>query len=281
MYGTPAGLIDALLAEDAAFGDLTTRTLGIGACPGRITFVARDDQVACGTEEAAALLRHLGAETVYILPSGSAAPAGTLLLAATGAAAALHMGWKSAQTLMEWASGIATETRAIVAAARVAHPDAVVACTRKMPPLTRVLAVRAVLAGGGVMHRINLSETILIFQEHMAFMGGKTEIGAAIRRMRSTAPERKIVVEVTDPVQAIEVAGHAPDVLQLEKFSPQQLRRVHDALLERGVCPVLAAAGGVNRLNAAAYVSEGARVLVTSAPYFAPPRDVQVTLDRA
>ncbi|AEI38186.1 ModD protein [Zymomonas mobilis] len=270
------GLIDALLAEDAALGDLTTRALGIGAVPAHITFTARDDQIASGTEEAVAILERLGASIRYILPSGSPAPSGTLLIEATGSASMLHLGWKSAQTLMEWCAGIATTTHSMVTRAKRIRPTAVVACTRKAAPLTRSLAIRAVLAGGGVMHRINLSETVLVFPEHLAFIQGKTD--QAIEKLRQTVPERKITIEVDTIEQAISAAKFSPDVLQLEKFSPQQIAELRTELQFFEQAPILAAAGGINPNNITAYMEAGADIIVTSAPYSAKPCDVQVHL---
>lgn len=95
------------IAEDVGFGDLTTRTLGISGQPGRISFAARDPMVACATEEAARILTRLGAVPRLLVASGEAVVPGTLLLEATGDAAALLAGWKVVQTLIEWSAGIA------------------------------------------------------------------------------------------------------------------------------------------------------------------------------
>lgn len=273
------GLIENLWMEDAGYGVLTTRSLGIQDHPAHITFTARDDQIASGVEEAAALLKQLGASIDYAIPSGSRALSGTLLLEAKALAGQLHLGWKSAQSLMEWSAGIATMTHKMVTLAKKISPMAVVGCTRKAPPLTRPLAVKAVLAGGGVMHRINLSETLLVFAEHLTFMN--FDIGKAIGRLKQTAPERKITVEVETIEQALTVAQFSPDILQLEKFTPQQLHHLHERLKFFDHIPSLAAAGGINPENIADYIEAGADIIVTSAPYYAKPCDVQVKLEAA
>ena len=72
-----------------------------------------------------------------------------------------------------------------------------VACTRKAAPLSRALAIKAVRAGGGVMHRTGLSDTVLVFPEHRAFLPDTTR-PRWWRALRARAPERKLVVEVTD-----------------------------------------------------------------------------------
>lgn len=92
---------------------------------------------------------------------------------------------------------------------------------------------------------------------------------------------QKLAVEVADVTEALLWAQAGADVLQLEKFSPDAVAACHAALDSRDVKarPLLAAAGGICAGNAA-YVAAGADVLVTSSPYGAPPRDVQVTFGR-
>lgn len=262
-----------LLSEDTPYGDLTTATLGIGERPGRIQFFARDPMTVCGTEEALRLFQLGGAEARLHVRSGHTVAPDTLLLEATGTAGALHGVWKTAQTLIEWGSGVATCAAALQAAARRGHPDAIVAGTRKNVPGVRALAAKAFRAGGAVMHRLGLSETVLVFAEHRQFLGDEPP-AATLARLRRQCPEKRVVVEVHTLAEVL--AWAAADVLQLEKFSPQAVSETAAALAAQGAKPVLAAAGGINLGNAEDYARAGARVLVTSAPHLASPRDVQV-----
>jgi molybdenum transport protein len=286
--------IDRLLAEDVPCGDLTTQALGIGGRPGRITFAAREPMVVSATEEAVRLLTRTGATARLLVCSGARAEPGRMLLEAEGSAESLLAAWKVAQTLIEWSAGVATAVRDIVAAAQAVSPRVRVACTRKTVPLTRALSVRAVQAGGGVMHRLGLSETILLFPEHRAFLGAPLKqaggdsaphgpaLAEAMARLLAEAPERSIVVEVTSGDDALEAAALGAHVIQLEKFAPEAVAQVVARLQATGrPRPLVAAAGGVNAANAAAYAATGADVLVTSAPYAARPRDVQVRITAA
>ncbi len=262
----------ALLADDVPNGDLTTQALGIGQQKAHLEFRTRQSMTIAAVEEAVRLFELAGAASNLVAPSGSALLANDLILEANGTAASLHSAWKAAQTLVEWASGIATATATIVLAAN----GVAVACTRKTVPGTKALSVKAVLSGGGCMHRLGLSETLLVFAEHRIFLSESP--GQTIARLRRSQPEKKIVVEVADVAEALIWARAGADVLQLEKFTPQDVtacRLAIDALPD-AVHPVLAAAGGVRADNAAAYVAAGADFLVTSAPYTAAPKDVQV-----
>jgi molybdenum transport protein len=260
--------LSRLLADDVPSGDLTTEALAIGGQAGRIDFLARQAMVVCGIEEAARMFELVDAKTELLCASGQAVAAGTPLLTAHGTASALHTGWKAAQILVEWASGIATATAAIVANANPIP----VACTRKNAPGTKAMSANAVRAGGATLHRLGLSETLLIFAEHRLFLNEAP--AETVARLRRRQPEKKVVVEVASPDEARVWAAAGADVLQLEKFAPEQVAASRTACA--GFAVLLAAAGGVRADNAAAYVAAGADLLVTSAPYTAPPRDVQV-----
>lgn len=270
--------IDRLIAEDLPYGDLTTQALAIGGRRGRIGFVARNDLVVCGTEEAAIIFERLGATATVMVASGTPTTAGTELLHVRGPAAALFAGWKVSQTLVEWSSGMASAVARLVSEARSVAPHIVIACTRKTVPFNRRLSAKAVYAGGGSMHRLGLSETVLLFPEHRLF--DARGLPETIQRLRREAPERSIVVEVTSVADAL-VAGVHADVVQLEKLSVEHTAQVVGQVCKReDRRPIIAAAGGITAANAAQYAAAGVDVLVTSWPYQAPPRDVQVTFSR-
>ena len=158
------------LQEDAPHGDLTTRSLGVQAEPARLSFTARRDMRVALIEEAARLFELCGAQAEVILPSGCDALAGTPLLTAHGRAGALLLAWKVAQTAVEVASGMASEAARIIGLLRAEGWMQPLACTRKTVPGGRALACRAVTAGGAVMHRLGLSESLLVFPEHRLFI---------------------------------------------------------------------------------------------------------------
>jgi molybdenum transport protein len=212
-----------------------------------------------------------------VVPSGTRLAPGAEILSLAGDAAGLHAVWKTAQTLMEYLSGIATCAADIVDAARRANPSAAVVCTRKNFPGTKAAAMKAVLCAGASPHRLSLSETLLVFAEHRAFLPG---LGAAetLQRLRRQWPERAVVVEVGDLDEAHHWLAAGVDIVQLEKLPPEAVTALAEQLAESGWPGRIAAAGGIRPDNAEAYARAGAGILVSSAPYFAPPRDVAVTL---
>ncbi len=281
-HGYPRGLalsdesLVRLLDEDVPYGDLTTEHLGIGGRPARLTFAARADMTVCGTEEAARLFELAGARATVIAPSGTRADGG--LLEAEGGTEALHRAWKVAQVLVELYSGIASASAEILRALRDAGHATPLACTRKHFPGTKAMAVKAVQCGGAYMHRLGLSESLLLFHEHRLFLDEAP--AASVARLRAALPERKLVVEVGDPEEAWTWAEAGAAVLQLERFDPGQVAALAARLAQGQQRPLLAVAGGVRADNAVAYAAAGADLLVSSAPYTARPRDVKVSFLR-
>ncbi len=276
----PDAVLDDFLADDVPLLDLTTHVLAIGAKSGRMSFSARYAMVVACAEEAAQIITRAGGSVELKAQSGTALAADAPILFATGPAQALLRAWKISQNLIEVASGIATATQAIVAAARAVKSNIGVVCTRKNAPGTKLMSLKAILAGGATPHRLGLSETILIFAEHRAFLEG-TPPKEIVALVRQAVAEKKIVVEVGSIDEALLWAGAGADVIQTEKFSPQDVETLCRSLGQFALKPHVAVAGGVNTGNAGAYAAAGADILVTSAPYWAKPCDVAVRLEAA
>lgn len=134
----------------------------------------------------------------------------------------------------------------MLALLRERYPDGNIACTRKAIPGTRLLASQAILAAGGLIHRAGCAETILLFANHRHFLHDNQDWSGAINQLRRHAPEKKIVVEADTPKEAIAALRAQPDVLQLDKFSPQQATEI--AQIAPSLAPhcTLALTGGIN-----------------------------------
>lgn len=260
-----------LLRDDVPYGDLTTELLLDLNSVMSMTYAARQPMTLCGIEEVVRLFQIKGATAKHLHFSGARLDIGDIFLHVSGTTDVLFEIWKVAQTLLEWASGIASDTYDLV----VQAGDIPVACTRKHIPFTKQLAVKAVRAGGGIIHRFGLSESILIFAEHRQFLKNETP-HEILSQLGKAAPEQMSVVEVHTLEDAKQWIDAGAPVVQLDKFTPEQVALLsHDCELSDNKV-LLAVAGGVNRKNIAAYVKAGAKLIVTSSPYHAKPKDVQV-----
>ncbi len=271
--------IDRLVEDDVPYFDLTTFVLGIGNKEGEITYSSRHETVVCGTEECRRILEKFGAKVLGSVPSGTLVSAGEVLLRARGKAEVLHKVWKVTQNILEYASGIATRTKNLVDLARSVNPDIEVVTTRKTFPLSKKICIKGILAGGAFPHRLGLSETILIFEQHLKFFGGLENFLKELPSIRKRVPEKKITVEVNSVEEAFKVLEVGVDVVQLDKFSVEDVRKVVE--FKRGNAPFakVAAAGGINERNIKLYASTGVDIVVLTCAYFGKPADIKVRIE--
>ena len=278
IHRLPDGDIERFIDEDAPYGDLTTFLTGIGHQPGEIVFATRDETTICCTEEAARVLDKCGATVTACSPSGADLIPDTGFLSAEGPAQALHAGWKVALNILEYASGIATRTRRIVKRAKEANPNVVVVTTRKSFPGTKKMAIKAVTAGGAFPHRLGLSETILIFKQHTAFLGGLDAFLKTIGQLCAQAPEKRIIVEAENGDDALRIAQAGVEIVQIDKMLPQELSPLIRKIRHFAPKVKVSAAGGINEANASEYAATGADILVLSSVYFGKPADIGVRM---
>ena len=277
--------LEGLLTDDCPGLDLTVELLGIGAAQGIMRFAPKGDCVISGVEQAELLLRKCGLSVSRSAANGQKLQAGQVCLEATGAAAALHRGWKLSQTLMEYMSGIATRSAHMVDQARTVNPGVRVAVTRKNFPGAKAICLEAAMDGGAIVHRQNLSDSILIFEQHRAFLPGTPQaslrnVAAMMEKLHTRGPEHKISAEVDSLEQAMLVAEAGIDIVQCEKFACELLAETVGALRSVRDDIVILAAGGINGDNAAQFAATGVDVLVTSWPYFGKPADIKVTMEK-
>jgi len=273
--------LDRFIHEDVPYLDLTTELLDIGQKLGRISFAARENGIVSGSEEVSRILQKLGAKPGLVLPSGTSITPGQLFLQAEGNASSLHIAWKICLNILEYCSGIATRTRVLKDKARTVNPDINILSTRKMFPGTRELAIKSVVAGGGFPHRLGLSETILVFRQHINFLAGMDELVRIIPQLRKQACEKKVIVEVEKLDEALLLAAAGVDGLQFDKVPPEQLKLFVAELRASYPNLLLIGAGGIKESNVIEYAATGVDGIVTTSMYFGRPLDISVTIEPA
>lgn len=272
--------IDHWIKEDVPYLDLTTLTLGIGGQKGKISFTAREYTVLSGVEEVLRIFAKLGVTPIQSLPSGSVVNKGDVFIEAEGLASSLHMAWKLSMNILEYSSGIATRTRRMVDKAKSVNPQLTVLATRKSFPGTKELSIKAILAGGAFPHRLGLSETILIFKQHMAFLGDINDLAQVIKVTKTDACEKKIIVEVETLEDAKLLIESGVCGLQFDKIPAKDLKIMVDQIRCLNSNIILLGAGGVNEGNIEEYARTGIDAIVTTAMYFGKPSDIGVTIKK-
>ena len=277
MMRIPDSRLERFVEEDVPYADLTTAVLGIGNKRGEMEYYTREACVVAGVEDVERIAVKLGCRAELLVRSGERVEANAALLRVIGFADNLHQVWKVGLNLLDHLSAVATKTRKMVDAAHAANPSCEVLTTRKSMPGCKDLLIEAVMAGGAFPHRLGLSETVLVFDNHWEFMGGFDAFVEQLPVIRRRCVEKKLFVEA-DPAQALVLADAGVDGIQFDKVPPSVLEALVPEL--RGIDPgiTLIAAGGVNPENAGEYAATGVDGLVTTALYTAKPLDMSVRM---
>ncbi|MBN3859335.1 MAG: carboxylating nicotinate-nucleotide diphosphorylase [Neisseriaceae bacterium] len=175
---------NALLEDLGERGDITSLALIDSDVLTELNIIAREAGVICGLElmYLAFKLIDKNIEINYLVNDGDRVEAKTIIATVSGRAQALLTAERTALNFLTLLSGIATQTRSIVD--EIQDFPAQITCTRKTIPNLRAIQKYAVRCGGAINHRMNLSDAILIKDNHIAIVGGISE---AIRRAKLIA----------------------------------------------------------------------------------------------
>jgi nicotinate-nucleotide pyrophosphorylase (carboxylating) len=245
--------VERALAEDLTpLGDLTSALLPQDLVA-TAAFVSRDDGVVAGCPCAAEAFRQVDdtVELEWQVDDGDAVAPGSVLATARGPLPSILTAERTALNFLGHLSGIATRTRAFVDAA--AGGTARIWDTRKTTPGLRSLEKAAVRAGGGANHRGNLSDWILLKDNHIALFG----ITDAVARARAMWPARTVHVECDTIEQVHEALAAGADALLLDNMAPELVRRCVAAAEAAPRRPLLEVSGGITLDTVAAYAATG------------------------
>lgn len=274
--------IDAFIEEDVPYIDLTCEVLGIRNQPGEMEYFTRENCVLAGIDVARRIMRNLDCEVLASNNDGQEISAGQTFFTVRGSAADLHAAWKACLNVFDHLSAVATKTRSMVDAVHAVNPACEILTTRKSMPGAKDLLTCAVMAGGAFPHRLGLSETVLVFEQHLAFFGGFNRFVEGLPRIKARCVEKKLFVEA-DAQRAIVLAkasadGNGVDGIQLDKVAVGDLADLVKRLREIDSRITIIAAGGINPQNAGAYAACGVDGLATTAPFTAKPVDMSVRM---
>lgn len=256
--------VERWLREDIGHRDVTNHVPG--DTTGRL--VAKESGVVAGLDEAVAVFDALAIDAEPAVDVGARISPGDVVLRVDGPAREILRGERVAVNVVGHASGVATATRRAVDAAERVADDVRIAATRKTTPGLRGVEKRAVVAGGGDTHRLDLSGLVMVKDNHIAEMGLADAV-AQFREQKSFVTKLEVEVErLEDGVRAAEAGA---DIVLFDNLPPESVARGVDALPPR----VLAeASGGITFDDVPAYAETGVDVIsMGSLTHSAPTLD--------
>ena len=216
-------LIRMALQEDITSEDVSTNAVMPTATRGTVDLIAKEDGVVAGLEIYARVFKILDEKTEIELhcKDGDEVKKGELMATVTGDIRVLLSGERVALNYLQRMSGIATYTRQV--AKLLEGSNVTLLDTRKTTPNCRVFEKYAVRVGGGHNHRYNLSDGVLLKDNHIGAAGS---VAKAVRMAKAYAPfVRKIEIEVETLDQVKEAVEAGADIIMLDNMTPEVMKQ--------------------------------------------------------
>lgn len=222
--------------------------------------IAKESCIISGLSEASEILRYFGLTPQPLYDEGECVPSGAVVMDVRGCARRILQAERLVLNFMARMSGISTLTRECVRRAECCSRGVRIACTRKTTPGFRVYEKRAVFLGGGDPHRFNLSDAVLIKDNHINILGLEECVRIAKGRASFT---KKIEVEVEGIGDMLRAAELGVDIIMFDNMEPSEIRRGVEVLQEKGLRAhlILEASGGITPENIEEYASTGVDVI--------------------
>ena len=264
-------LLEAL-KEDISSEDVTTNAVMKEAVPGQVDLIAKQEGVIAGLDVFRRVFQLLdeNTEVVFFCRDGERVTKGQLMGKVEGDIRVLLSGERVALNYLQRMSGIATYTRSV--ADLLEGTGIRLLDTRKTTPNMRVFEKYAVRVGGGYNHRYNLSDGVLLKDNHIGAAGGVRE---AVRMARENAPIVHRIEEETENLEMVKEAVEAgADIIMLDNMSPEEMKEAVRLIDGRAETEC---SGNVTKENIASLVSTGVDYISSGAlTHSAPILDISM-----
>ncbi len=265
-------LIMEALKEDITSEDITTNAVMREACPGEVQLICKQDGVIAGLEVYKRVFELLDEKTEveFYVKDGDVVKNKQLMGVVREDIRVLLSGERVALNYLQRMSGIATYTRSIVDLLEGSKTRLL--DTRKTTPNMRVFEKYAVKVGGGCNHRYNLSDGILLKDNHIGAAGS---VAKAIEMAKEYAPfVRKIEIEVENLEMVKEAVEAGADIIMLDNMTPDEMREAIKIIDGRAQTEC---SGNVTKENVSRLVSVGVDYISSGAlTHSAPILDISM-----
>ena len=265
-------LIRMALQEDITSEDVSTNAVMRSAVKGTVDLIAKEDGIIAGLDVYARVFQILDEKTEisFNFKDGDAVKKGDLLGTVTGDIRVLLSGERVALNYLQRMSGIATYTKQVsklLEGSKVTLLD-----TRKTTPNCRVFEKYAVRIGGGCNHRYNLSDGVLLKDNHIGAAGS---VAKAVAMAKEYAPfVRKIEIEVETMEQVKEAVEAGADIIMLDNMTPEMMKEAVELIAGRAQTEC---SGNITKENIAKILETGVDFVSSGAlTHSAPILDISM-----
>ncbi len=265
-------LIESALREDITSEDVSTNAVMPEPCLGEVDLICKQDGIICGLQVFERVFKLLDDSTkvTFFVKDGDFVKNKTLMAKVTGDIRVLLSGERVALNYLQRMSGIATYTNSV--AKLLGDSPIKLLDTRKTTPNNRIFEKYSVVVGGGHNHRYNLSDGVLLKDNHIGAAGSVTK---AIKMAKDYAPfVRKIEIEVENLDMVKEAVEAKADIIMLDNMSHEEMKQAVDLINGRAEIEV---SGNVTKENIAKLVDLGVNYISSGAlTHSAPIMDISL-----
>ena len=248
------------LKEDINYGDPTSDL--VPNIPVHANIISKKEGVVCGLNFAEILLESLDVEVSSLFSDGDVVRAGDIVLQLRGLSRAILTSERTVLNLLMRLSGIATQTQNLVERIKQMNQSIILASTRKTTPGFRYFEKYAIKIGGGDPHRWNLSDTVLIKENHLRLFGEDAITTILKQARKNTSFTKKVEIEVEN-LSELRIALEAqPDVIMLDDFSIDDIQEAI-AIVKQSTdqIPLIEVSGGISDQNIDEYIIPGIDII--------------------
>ena len=265
-------LIRMALQEDITSEDVSTNAVMRSAVKGTVDLIAKEDGIIAGLDVYARVFQILDEKTEisFNFKDGDAVKKGDLLGTVTGDIRVLLSGERVALNYLQRMSGIATYTKQV--SKLLEGSNVTLLDTRKTTPNCRVFEKYAVRIGGGCNHRYNLSDGVLLKDNHIGAAGS---VAKAVAMAKEYAPfVRKIEIEVETMEQVKEAVEAGADIIMLDNMTPEMMKEAVELIAGRAQTEC---SGNITKENIAKILETGVDFVSSGAlTHSAPILDISM-----
>lgn len=219
--------IKQALAEDRCLEDITTQSLNYGNLKTKAVIKAKESGVLAGMNVAKEVFKAVSKKIIFkqIVRDGESFNAGDILAKISGSVSSILSAERTVLNFLSKLSGVATLTKSFVA--KIKPYRARIMDTRKTTPGFRLLEKYAVRMGGGHNHRYDLSEAVLIKDNHIAALRKNKKnfnLGEMVTQIRKKSKDKDIEIEVDTVGDFKQVIEHSPNIIMLDNMNISQIR---------------------------------------------------------
>ncbi|WP_288068372.1 carboxylating nicotinate-nucleotide diphosphorylase [Methanolobus sp.] len=249
--------IEGFLEEDLGYNDISCKLVPDNAVEAII--FTKEDCTLAGIDVAISFFDYFGIEYSTDHSNGDRLSENDVIFTLKGSSLSILRTERLILNFLGHLCGIATNTSRCVDIVR-RHSDTRVACTRKTTPGLRKYEKMAVIAGGGDSHRFNLTDSIMIKDNHVKMMGVEAAINSAKEKAGFT---QKIEVEVESSADALKAAMAGADIIMLDNMDPAAIIKTVDFLRNSSIPEhiIIEVSGGINMDNLEDYAKTGVHVI--------------------